>query len=1485
MLNKENYVPWSSRLLRYAKSRPNGKLIHNSILNGPYVRRMIPKPGDPARTVPVSKTFHEQTDDELTEAEIKQIEADDQVIQTILLGLPKDIYAAVDSCETTQEIWLHVQQMMKGYDIGIQEKKAKLFNEWERFTSTDGESIESYYHHFSKLMNDFKRNKHFPEKIASNLKFLNNLQPEWRRHVTIVHQTKDLHIADYTQLYDFLKYNQKKVDEQRAERLGKSHDLLAIMVVQNVVQNLSVQNVRNHNRLIIVLGIANQNANQIRNGNVVVARAEGNVVGNNGDLEEIEEVDANCILMANLQQASTSGTQSDKAPVYDSDGSAEVHNYNNFYDNEIYNMFTQEEQYTDLLEPIPEPHLVQQNDSNVISDVPCVEQDGGTVEQCRASDEETHALYDSLYNNLAIEVDKVNTDKYDKLERCYQQSVYQEQCLTKKINALHLSSGKQITALNEEISNLNKQLSMEKSTVSYLLEEKRKLKSDFKIREDELLDKQILLENKIKELDNILVKTGQSIQTMHMLSPKPDSFYHSEQKMALGYQNSFYLKQAQQKQQSLYNGKVLLEKHDPPVVYDSEETLQLAQESRLKMKQLNKEIKPANYTEINHLSGVFVSQMAKSREESYFTNTSKTATISKSISIPNEEFSDDATPSVARKFLNEVKSTIVTLQRVVKHKMTLEIHNWSSTAHREIHKVLKDEFFPIVNQVDASLQNFEIQFLKEAAEFVRDFKSLENEADESLEKQQTLEREIDRLLRALVSQEIMSVVQTNSVVDTSNLQTKLDLTKERFKNRIIQKETEYAKLWNEWHTKCEECKYDKISYDKAYNDMHQKIERLQAQLGDIKGKCKDTSGVSDTLDPLSQKLESENVELEFQAVNYVREIDHLKKTYKNLFDSISVTRAQTKTLTDSLQTQLKDSIYENAKLRAQLFAKVFEQKNTTNGMSANTLFGKQSILGKPPSYPSKSNIYAVTPFPKSLVLPKVDKINALSKPVTSNSLPATLESKVVKDAKVIAPGMFRINPSKTSREDRFVPINKVRASIRTNPTTVLQPHVITKKEVNSDSNGLSSIGVNNTAKTRRPQPRSNTKNDRVTYVSKSSCSKNKEIEVGEHHRNLLFSKKTKHMSSDCNNIKLAIWNDKSKVFCAMCKQCLITTNHDACVLDYVNDMNSYGKKQMTKVWTPKKVGSKERLASPKPRKPSTYLRWSPTGRMFDLTGKIIVSNNVESHSDYSNGDNACSPNRQEPERKRFPNSSFSLAGTVRFGNDHVAAILGFGDLQWGNILITRVYFVEGLGHNLFSVGQFCDSDLEVAFRRNTCFVRNLEGVDLLKGNHTTNLYTINLHEMASASPICLMAHSTSTKSWLWHQRLSHLNFDTINDLARNNLVTGIPKFKYHKEHLCPSCEQGKSKRASHPPKPVPNSKKRLHLLHIDLCGLMRVASINGKQYVLVIVDDYSRYTWVHFLRSKDEAPEVIKTFLKRITVLLQAPVIIVRTKNGTEFKN
>ncbi|GJS50817.1 retrovirus-related pol polyprotein from transposon TNT 1-94 [Tanacetum coccineum] len=265
-------------------------------------------------------------------------------------------------------------------------------------------------------------------------------------------------------------------------------------------------------------------------------------------------------------------------------------------------------------------------------------------------------------------------------------------------------------------------------------------------------------------------------------------------------------------------------------------------------------------------------------------------------------------------------------------------------------------------------------------------------------------------------------------------------------------------------------------------------------------------------------------------------------------------------------------------------------------------------------------------------------------------------------------------------------------------------------------------------------------------------------------------------------------------------------------------------------------------------------------------------------------DSGCSKH-MTGDRSQLTNFVNKFLGTVKFGNDHVAKILGYGDYQIGNVTISRVYYVEGLGHNLFSVGQFCDSNLEVAFRQHTCFIRNLEGVDLLTGSRGNNLYTLSLGDMMASSPICLLSKASKTKSWLWHRRLSHLNFGAINHLARHGLVRGLPKLKFEKDHLCSACAMGKSKKKPHKPKSEDTNQEKLYLLHMDLCGPMRVASVNGKKYILVIVDDYSRFTWVKFLRSKDEAPDFIIKFLKMIQLRLKVPVRRIRTDNGTEFVN
>nr|GEV20606.1 uncharacterized mitochondrial protein AtMg00810-like [Tanacetum cinerariifolium] len=576
------------------------------------------------------------------------------------------------------------------------------------------------------------------------------------------------------------------------------------------------------------------------------------------------------------------------------------------------------------------------------------------------------------------------------------------------------------------------------------MEEKKRLKHDFKTQEDKYLDKEVDLEAKIKDLENILLKIDQTVQTMHMLNPKPYSFYHPYQKMALGYPNTLYLKKAQLKQQSLYNGNLLLEEHDPPAVYDLEETLKLAQESK----------------------------------------------------------------------------------------------------------------------------------------FVRDFKSLVKEADESLDKQKSLELEIELLLKARVSHDIMSIVQNGFVDVPSDLQTELE-TEEKLEHIIIKKEKEYVVLWNY---------------------------------------C-----ASNTLDPLNQKLETKIVELEFQVVD-------------------------------------------------------------------------------------KPKLIAVTPYFK--------KLHAS---IPSYSVPQPREFNVVKHSNVISPGMFKIDPSQTFRVD-LVPNNQSSASIRTNSITKFQPHVTFKENVSFDTVNSSSTRLVHTARNTRPQPKGNTRNDRVPSASKNSEVK-KNVIVEDHCRNLSLSKKQKTMSSE--------------------------SNHDACLFSSMNALNSRANNVCANV-------------------PLVQIKSDIGYRNIKLLIKFV----------------------------------WKFLGTVRFGNDHIAAILGYGE----------------------------------------------------------TLASLEIWMVLTCSKAIVLQISTPSISMTWPQLLIYVSWFEPLLLSRGYGINDYPILT-----LTPSM----------------NLPKMIS----SLVYQSSIASINGKRYVLVIIDDYSRYTWVHFLRKIDETPEVTKNFLKNIYVRLQAPVIIVRTDNETEFKN
>nr|GFB03400.1 retrovirus-related Pol polyprotein from transposon TNT 1-94 [Tanacetum cinerariifolium] len=356
--------------------------------------------------------------------------------------------------------------------------------------------------------------------------------------------------------------------------------------------------------------------------------------------------------------------------------------------------------------------------------------------------------------------------------------------------------------------------------------------------------------------------------------------------------------------------------------------------------------------------------------------------------------------------------------------------------------------------------------------------------------------------------------------------------------------------------------------------------------------------------------------------------------------------------------------------------------------------------------------------------------------------------------------------------------------------------------------------------------------------------------VKDHRRSVKLSKNKTSVTACNDSLNAKTLNVKS--VSALCDKCVLHGKHDMCVL-----------KSVAKTL-------KETVTSESNNKPRNFTR-----KLYERVSKTCSW----WYPKFTPSGYIWKP------KSAKENVNPNFLRTVKFGNDQIAPILGYGYLVQGAVTIKRVYYVEGLNHNLFSIGQLCDTDLEVAFRKSTCFIRDLKGNDLLTGSRRTDFYSITLQNTNSPNPICLMAKATSSQAWLWHRRLSHLNFDTINLLSKNDIVVGLPKLKFIKYHLCSSCELGKAKRKSFHTKLTPSSKRRLKLLHMDLCGLMRVASINGKRYVLVIVDDYSRYTWTHFLRSKDETPEVLIDFLRLVQRGLQAQVRVVRTDKGTEFLN
>ncbi|GJR25223.1 retrovirus-related pol polyprotein from transposon TNT 1-94 [Tanacetum coccineum] len=951
-----------------------------------------------------------------------------------------------------------------------------------------------------------------------------------------------------------------------------------------------------------------------------------------------------------------------------------------------------------------------------------------------------------------------------------QQAAVQNSNSSTQQDALILSSKDNVSdssAQPVEIDRLKQTLSEHLKEKESLMQIVTLLKNDFQKEESRNIDREIALEKKIKQLDNIVFKRDQSAQTVHMLT-KPQFFYDHTTKQTLGFQNPFYLKKAQQLEPKLYDGNVI-KNTSAIVILDSEKTLMLAEESCSKMilKQqdpimLEKKVNttPVDYTVLNQLSQdfktQFVPQTKLSAKQAFWSQKSMN--------------SSNPTPSC--------RST-----KVEERTMATAITE-GSWGFENTKACFRDEIIPFVKALKDLFNTFDQYCIDELFEVQNVFHQMEQVVEQhrlfEVKMNQVL-NENERLLEQVINKDIVNIIM-NSSVDNASVYVhecekclKLD-TELINKKDFVEKEI-YDKLFRSFTTL--EKHYISLKVDTQLNqknfqrdnsvsnqsalsfDQYFQLNELKAQsqekdtvIKKLKERIKSLSENmnEDKVKKDIKEIETINIELDHRVSNLIAENEDLKQIYKPLYDSIKPTRIRSKEQCDVLINQVNQKSVEISDLNA----KIQEQGLTITALK-NEL---RKLKGKGLAY----NV--VSKHTIDLEMLKIDVEYLNPRLLNNRSAHSDYLKHTQKEAELLiivgqtcpsinnsSEKLVAVTPKNKDKRVRFT--EPVTSSGNTNTKTASSSNLVSNKPM------LSSTGVKPSTSASGSQPSGNTKKDKIHVV----------VPKG---------------TANVQHFKL---NANSELLCVKCNGCMLFDNHDLCVLDFINDVNARNKSKSAKKSSKRKV-------------------WKPTGKVFTNIGYTW----------------------------RPTGRTFTIVGNV--------------------CPLTRI-----------------TTTTEVPLRKSTAL-----------DNETSKPFVVQIVLWSQRlSPgygidICLI-------KTLVQLTLSHLNFSAINQLARHGLVRGLPKLKFKKDHLCSTCAMGKSKKKPHKPKSEDTNQEKLYLLHMDLCGPMRVASVNGKKYILVIVDDYSRFTWVKFLRSKDEALDFIINFLKMIQVWLQVTVQRIRTDNETEFVN
>ncbi|GJS55975.1 retrovirus-related pol polyprotein from transposon TNT 1-94 [Tanacetum coccineum] len=1449
MLEKDMYDSWKSIMELYMMNRQHGRMILESVENGPLIWPLIKENG-----VTRPKKYSD-----LSATKAIQDDCDIKATNIILQGLPPKVFALVSNHKVAKELWETIQLLMQGTSLTKQEREL-------------------------------------------NTKFLNTLPPEWSKFVTNVKLVQDLHTTNIDQLHAYLGQHEFHANKVRLMHERNSYPLALVSPRhESSYQSQQYSNNQSSKPLSITYP-----------SNDYQSSVHHNVYSPSSSIPQLEYAPS-----VN-QQPEFSQPESGLIVLVFQRGNDPIDAINH-----VISFLT-----AVVTSRYPTTNNQLRNSSNP--------RQQATINDGRVNGQILHE------EELAFLADlRITKDAYD--SNC-------DEFNTTKVSLMANLSHYGSDAL-AEVRNPN-------------------------------------------NMDNNMINQG--VQVMPS-SEQSNVVNCSETEITSDSNISPYSK-AQQLEPKLYDGNVI-KNTSAIVIPDYEETLMLAEESRLKMllKQkdpmmLEKKVNttPVDYAVLNQLSQDFetrfVPQTELSAEQAFWSQNSMNSPKPTLSSRPTKVEVPKELPKVSmvNTSLKKLKHHLAGFDVVVKERTTATAITEGSWGFEHTKACFRDEIIPFVKALKDLFNTFDQYLIDELSEVQNVFHQMEQAVEQHRLESKTFEvkmnqvlNENERLLEQVINKDIVNIIMNSSVdnasVNVHECEKCLKLETELLNKKDFVEKEIYDKLFKSFTTLEKHCISLEVdtqlnqeifqrdnsvsnqsapSFDQLFelNELKAQSQEKDTVIKKLKERIKSLSGKmnEDKIKKDLEEIETINIELDHRVSKLIAENEHLKQTYKQLYDSIKPARIRSKEQCDDLINQVNLKSVEISDLNASLQEKVLVI--TTLKDDLRKLKGKALVDNDVTKHPSDSEVLKidVEPITPKLLNKKTDHsayikhtqeeatvLRDLVEHVKSKyPLDQSLESacRYAKRIQELLTNISKTCPSINNADGKLVvvtPKNKdkrvrftkpITSSRNTNTKTSSSSNLVSNKPV------LSSTGVKPSTSASGSQPSGNTKKDKIQQTP-SSTQKNKVEAYPRKFKPNLKNKDCVVEPKGTAHVQHSKLNANFELKCVKCNGCMLSDNHDLCVLDFINNVNARTKSKSVKKHSKRKVWKPTRKVFTN----IGYI-WRPTGRTFTIVGnacpltRITTTTEVPLRKPTALDNETSKPvitlvYSRKPKKSKtnvpvskskvlksvlankkeaikswgsivsdVPSSSLdefmsSKLFPVKFGNDHVAKILGYGDYQIRNVTISRVYYVEGLGHNLFSVGQFCDSNLEVSFRQHTCFIRNLASVDLLTGSQGKNLYTLSLRDMMASSPICLLSKASKTKSWLWHRRLSHLNFGAINHLARHGLVRGLPKLNFEKDHLCSACAIGKSKKKPHKPKSEDTNQEKLYLLHMDLCGPMCVASVNGKKYILVIVDDYSRFTWVKCLRSKDEAPDFIIKFLKMIQVRLKVPVRRIRTDNGTEFIN